>query len=53
MNRKESAQRWRKGIGVEIGAFDKPNPGSGPIYIDKAREFSGKPVPHIDYIGNA
>ncbi|MDA7640984.1 class I SAM-dependent methyltransferase [Opitutaceae bacterium] len=53
MNRKESAQRWCKGIGVEIGAFDKPTPGISPIYIDKAREFAGKPVPHIDYIRNA
>ncbi len=53
MNRKESARKWCKGIGVEIGAFDNPMPGVNPIYIDKAREFAGKPVPHLDYIGSA
>ncbi len=32
-----------QGIGIEIGAHDKPIPGINPIYVDKYPEFAGTP----------
>ncbi len=44
--------KFLKGAGVEIGAFESPVPGIKPIYVDKFREFGGKPC-QADYYGEA
>lgn len=44
--------KFLKGIGAEIGAFDSPVPGIKPIYVDKFKEFGGKPC-NADYYGEA
>ena len=52
MTHQDFVPKFLKGTGAEIGAFESPVPGIKPIYIDKFKEFGGKPC-KADYYGEA
>lgn len=54
MTHEEAVERWLGAcrVGVEIGAFDTPIPSIEPFYVDRFREFAGKPC-LADYWGDA
>ena len=54
MTHKETIKRWLKlgGVGVEIGAFERPVPLIKPFYVDRFSEYAGKKC-LADYWGDA
>jgi SAM-dependent methyltransferase len=52
MTHEEKVSRWLHEPGVEIGAFRTPIPGIKPVYIDRFKEYAGKPC-ICDYLGDA
>ncbi len=49
---RDTATRWCRGLGVEIGAFKSPIPGIQPIYVDKFTNYANEPT-HAQYFGEA
>ncbi len=52
MKGRETATKWCRGIGTEIGAYKHPISGIKPIYVDKFENYANEPT-NAQYFGEA